>query len=372
VARFGPLPFDDFMELALYAPGAGFYETGGAAGARGGDFITSPEVGPLFGAVLARALDAWWEGLGRPDPFVVVEAAAGRGALCRAVLDAAPACAPALRYLLVERSERLRALQPSLVPVEPAFDVLGPMAPADEEDVDGARALPGHGPRVASLPALPAGPLVGVVVANELLDNLPVSLLAWSGSSWSEVRVGHDLAEVLVPAAPALAEEAARLVGGAMAGMRAGARIPLQHRAAAWVRDACSILSRGRVVAVDYAVDDTASLARRPWRAWLRTYRGGGPGGGPLDAPGTQDVTCEVCIDQLARARPLAACRTQAELLDAYGLAALVDEARAAWQARAADGGLAALAARSRLSEADAITDVSGLGGFRVLEWSIP
>ena len=105
--RQGPIPFADFVELALYDPDGGFYELGGRAGRRG-DFLTSPEVGPLFGAVIARALDTWWAGLGCPDPYVVVEAGAGAGALARSVLDAAPSCAPALRYVLVERSAALR------------------------------------------------------------------------------------------------------------------------------------------------------------------------------------------------------------------------------------------------------------------------
>ena len=71
--------FDEVMELALYHPVGGFYEGGGRAGRGGADFITSPEVGGLFGAVMARALESWWEALGRPDPFLVVEAGAGRG-----------------------------------------------------------------------------------------------------------------------------------------------------------------------------------------------------------------------------------------------------------------------------------------------------
>ena len=61
--RLGPLPFDEVVDLALYHPEFGFYSRGGGAG-RGQDFLTSPEVGPLFGAVLANALDAWWRELG--------------------------------------------------------------------------------------------------------------------------------------------------------------------------------------------------------------------------------------------------------------------------------------------------------------------
>ena len=94
--RFGSLSFEAVMELALYDREHGFYAAGGQAG-RGGDFITSVEVGPLFGAVIARALDHWWNQMGHPDPFVVVEAGAGVGMLARTVLGAEPRCAPALR-----------------------------------------------------------------------------------------------------------------------------------------------------------------------------------------------------------------------------------------------------------------------------------
>jgi len=107
ILREGPVRFDVAVEQLLYGD-EGFFTRGGGAGRRA-DFLTSPEVGPLFGAVVARALDAEWARLGRPDPFVVVEAAAGRGALARAVLDATPACRPALRYVCVERSAVLRA-----------------------------------------------------------------------------------------------------------------------------------------------------------------------------------------------------------------------------------------------------------------------
>ena len=77
--------FDEYMDLALYAPDEGFFATGGGAGRGGADFLTSPEVGPLFGTVVGEYLDRRWEALGCPDPFVVGEAAAGRGALAMSV-----------------------------------------------------------------------------------------------------------------------------------------------------------------------------------------------------------------------------------------------------------------------------------------------
>jgi SAM-dependent MidA family methyltransferase len=321
IAERAPLGFDEVVELVLYHPEHGFYETGGGAGRRGGDFLTSPELGPLFGAVLARALDAWWTKLGRPAPFTVVEAGAGRGTLARAILKASPACLPALTYVAVERSSALRAAHP---------------------------------PGVESAATLPDGPLVGVVLANELLDNLPFGLLERTDDGWAEVRVTADLDEVLVPVDAGWAPDAPL-----------GARIPVQRAARAWVDAARAIIERGRVVVIDYA-DTAPSMAQRPWTDWVRTYRSHGRGGHPLADLGRQDVTCEVAVDQLPRPT---SDRSQSEFLRAHGIDELAAEAREAWQARAHIGDLQALVFQSRIHEAAALTDAAGLGAFRVLEW---
>ena len=314
---------------------------------------------------MARALDSWWHDLGRPDPFVVVEAGAGTGTLAASVLAAAPACASALRYVMVERSPVLRAAQQELPLEAPAF-VLGPTDHPDDEE---ARPLPGQGPLVTALPELPAVNVEGVVIANELLDNVAFRLLERGEGGWSEVRVGEEagrLHEILVPVPPDLAAEADRLAGDA----GSGARIPLQHQAKEWVRAALSSLDRGRLVVIDYA-DRTPSLATRPWSEWVRTYRSHARGGHPLDGPGTQDITCEVAVDQLASVARPAIVRSQAEFLDAHGMGALAEAAAAAWQAGAARGDLEALRARSRVGEARALADPAGLGAFRVVEWDV-
>jgi SAM-dependent MidA family methyltransferase len=362
IAREGPIRFDAFVDLALYGDG-GFFASGAGAGRRA-DFITSPEVGPLYGAVVARAIDAEWLRLGRPDPFVVVEGGAGRGALAKAVLDAQPECAPALRYVLVERSATLRAEADSLLPIEPAENVFGAVVGGD---LDEERVVPGTGPVVAVLDDLPLVPVVGMIIANELLDNLPFRLFERRDASWHEVLVGSEggtLHEIVVEAPEDDIAECDRLAPDAPD----GARIPLQHDACAWVVRAHESLVRGRIVLVDYA-DTTSSMAGRPPGEWLRTYRGHDRGGDPLDAPGEQDVTCEVAIDQL---RPPTSDRSQAAWLRAHGVDDLADAARDAWQARAHIGDLEALKARSRAGEASAITDPGGLGAFRVLEWQVP
>ncbi len=370
LAAGGPVGFDQVVERALYDPAHGFYATGGRAG---GDFLTSPEVGPLFGAVLARALDRWWHELGRPDRFTVVEAGAGVGTLARSVLAAAPACASVLDYVLVERAAGLRAHHGAHLD----------LADADADAV--LPGAPGSGPRVWSRASLPEERITGVIVANELLDNLAFGLLERDPRGWSQVQVGvtdstpepasgatlrpapgsdPGLVEVLVAASPAHAAWAEQLAADAPI----GARIPDQAAARDWVAQALDRIDRGRLVVFDYA-DTTASLARRPMGDWVRTYRAHGRGGGPLEDLGRQDVTCEVATDQLDLVRPADAARTQAAFLADHGLDELVAEGRRVWTERAHIGDLAAIRARSRVGEAEALTDPAGLGAFTVLEW---
>jgi SAM-dependent MidA family methyltransferase len=332
-AAGGAIPFSAYVELALYGP-HGFYTDAAAPGAAGrrGDFLTSPEVGPLFGVVVARFLDAEWDRLGRPEVFTVVDAGAGPGTLARSVLAAKPGCAAALRYVAVEVSDAQRERHP---------------------------------PDVVSVAAMPVEPVTGVVLANELLDNLPFRLAVHDGA-WREeyVMAGRDgsFAEVLsAPFDPLPAVLPPRPAHGA--------RAPLQDAAAAWLTEARRLVVRGSVVVVDYARPSTAELAALPWRSWLRTYRAHDRGRHPLADPGDQDITVDVALDQLPEPD---AVRSQAQFLQRSGIAELVTEGRRAWDAAAAAPDLGALAMRSRAREAEALLDPAGLGGFSVMQWIAP
>lgn len=348
IARRGPLPFDEYLELALYAPEVGFYESGGVAGRARGDFVTSPEIGPLFGAVVAQALDSWWDELGRPDPFTVLDVGAGPGTLALAVRAASPRCAPALEYVLVERSAAQRVRH------------------AEHLELSSVGGDPGQGPRFISRADLPGQRIVGVVLANELLDNLPFRALQHSPAEWQAVHVGvgsdGELLEVLVDADPAdLARIAPLVPHPPERGL-----VPVAAGAADWVTEALVRLERGRLVVFDYAAP-TAVLADREGE-WLRTYRGHERGEHPLARPGSQDITADVPTDQLP---PPSSDRSQAAFLAHHGIAELVEEGRRRWTERAHLGDLEAIRARSRIGEAEALTDPAGLGGFRVLEWVV-
>lgn len=316
------------MNISLYGEN-GFYSVSGRAGRRG-DFITSPEVGPLFGTVLARSIDEWWSELGEPDEFTVIDAGAGPGTLARSIIAAAPDCLSALRYLAVEVTAAQRETHPS---------------------------------NVESRSSMPSGPIIGVVLANELLDNLPFRLFVFD-STWQEafVAIGGGDAGSFV--------EVLRTPPSLPAGLPPtaphGARVPVQTQAAQWVADTLRLIERGRLVVFDYCTPTTGELANRPWREWLRTFREHERGGHYLQSPGEQDITSQVVVERLPVSTSVT---TQADYLRDWGIDSLVGEGRQYWSRHASAPDLAAMKMRSRISEAEALLDPDGLGSFKVLEW---
>ena len=328
-AAGGAIPFSEYMQLALYGQG-GFYTTGGRAGRRGGDFITSPEVGPLFGTVIAHVLDAWWKELGSPSRFDVVECGAGPGTLARSILAAQPECADAMHYVAVEISASQRALHPQ---------------------------------GVESRETMPDDPITGVILANELLDNLPFRLFVFD-SSWMEAFVsqasGGQFVEVL--RAPAFVPSCLPQTAPH------GSRAPVQDAAAAWVQDCLSKIDHGRLLSFDYCSASTAEIALTPWREWLRTYRDQGRGTHYLSELGSQDITAQVMLDQLPTGFSSS---TQADFFKHWGIDELVREGADYWEKLKQAPDVAAMKMRSRSSEATSLTDLSGLGAFNALSWQM-
>jgi SAM-dependent MidA family methyltransferase len=155
----GWIPFSRFMELALYAPGAGYYSGGAAKLGRDGDFTTAPEMSPLFGQTLAHVVA---DLVSKTTPQIM-EFGAGTGKLARDLLTELAAMGVAVhRYAIVELSGELRARQQQM--------------------------LRGF-PQVTWLDQFPAV-FSGVVLGNEVLDAMPVQLVTKTAQGWRERGIG--------------------------------------------------------------------------------------------------------------------------------------------------------------------------------------
>ncbi len=327
----GPIAVSEFVEAALYDPVDGFYAGTGRAG-RSGDYLTAPEVGPLFGAVLARALDAWWSQSARTRPFSVVEYGAGPGTLARAVISAAPTCLTegALRWVMVELSDSQRALHPR-------HEFVSSVSEFPDDEIGAS-----------------------VVLANELLDNLPFDIVERTVDGWMEVVVDVGVGKEFVIRAGSK---------GADPGIAAptGTLLPVQTAARRWVAEMHCRHPDARLVVFDYCASK-AELVKRDG-GWLRTFRLHEDNRPWLEDPGSCDITADLDLSTLQIDHEAASIQTQARFLQSHGIEELVEEGRVMWAAEAHAGGLAALAGRSRIREAETLLDPNGMGSFAVLEW---
>jgi SAM-dependent MidA family methyltransferase len=288
-AAGGRIPFARFMELALYHPAWGYYQSAERRPGRPGDFLTAPETHPFFGIALARQIAECWERLGRPDPFVVREYGSGIGALAWDVIaglsQEAPECRAALQYRLVETNPH--RLAESLA----GFAGAGLGKVAQAEDIP-----PGSDPE----------PIVGVVIANEVADALPVHRLIWRDGCLREGWVGWSgggLAEVegeLSPEAAAVDPE--RMLREQGVALGEGDRIEISPAAAAWFTSAARGLRRGYAIVIDYGYPAPELYRAHRLQGTVRAHREHTVTADPFRHVGEQDLTAHVDFSALRRA----------------------------------------------------------------------
>jgi SAM-dependent MidA family methyltransferase len=267
----GPITFAAFMTAALYDPADGYYMTRSDRTSRTGDFLTAPEMDPLFGAALAAHLEAGWERLGRPDPFELHEHGAGSGALASGLLH----------ELRARRSPLLDALRYRPLEVDPAR----------EAAVLRRLETEGFGPQTA----VPQDDVAaGAIVANELLDALPVHRLTVADDQVRELyttwRDGWFAEEPGPPSDPGLE---ATLAASAIE-LREGDRAEVSLAAQEWIRGVAARLARGWLLLLDYGGPGAGLWGERHPEGLLRTYRAHHAAADPYRAVGLQDLTAHV------------------------------------------------------------------------------
>jgi SAM-dependent MidA family methyltransferase len=275
----GWLPFDRYMERALYAPGLGYYGGGAIKFGRrpedGSDFVTAPELSPLFAATLARPIA---QALEASSTRHVMEFGAGTGKLAAGLLNALDALGAQFdSYSIVDLSGELRERQRKTIEAD----------------------APSLAARVRWLDALPER-FEGVVIGNEVLDAMPVRLFAHASGAWKErgvtLRDGGFAFDDRPVSSP---QDAAFLASVEVE----GDYLTETHEAGrAFTRTVCTMLTRGAALFIDYGFPRHEYYHAQRAQGTLMCHYRHRAHGDPFVYPGLQDITAHVEFTGIAEA----------------------------------------------------------------------
>lgn len=259
----GPIPFSDYMGRCLYHPSYGYYARPGATTvSRDGDFMTSVSVGPVFGMLLARRLHSFWTANRSPSLFTVIEIGPHDGSLALDILNAIKVLDPkfdeAVQYFVVEPLSSRRPLLAQRL---------------------GQRAEVVESPEELEFS-------FGAVLANEVLDALPVPLYLRSRDQWHEVFVGSRNGQLDWDTRSAAISFPDSLPEGYVSEGSPDFESLLKPYAEA--------MERGLFIWIDYGLEEIDLLHPARTAGTLRCFRKHRSDAHPLDDPGEQDITADV------------------------------------------------------------------------------
>ena len=267
-----PLSFADYMAQALYEPGLGYYMAGAAKFGESGDFITSPEVSPLFGASLAVQASQVLSEVGGG----VLELGAGSGRLAGSILQASEP-QEAYPYWILEPSAELVARQKTL---------LREMLSAAQFE------------RVTWLDTLPAN-FTGLIIANEVMDALPVERFI-IGDTVEQVVVAEDLSSDTVSANPALLAAVRALEEDMDHALAPGYSSEVCLLLKPWLAGLAASLARGAMILIDYGYPRSEYYSEERVAGTLACYYRHRMHDNPYLYPGLQDITAHVDFTRVA------------------------------------------------------------------------
>jgi SAM-dependent MidA family methyltransferase len=300
-AAGGWISFERYMDLALYAPGLGYYSAGARKLGSGGDFTTAPEISSLFGACIAKQCA---EVLGEVANGSILEVGAGTGRLAVDLLTRLESLGvlPA-HYFVLEVSADLRERQYNLA----------------------RECIPHLLPRMTWLDTPPSDGFDGVILANEVLDALPVARFRWHETACEELGVAVSEGLFHWSARPSSAAMTAtcRLLGAAAGGWDGGYISEYCPRLAPWAQSVVQGLSRGAALWFDYGLPRPQYYLPERHEGTLICHFRQRASENPFLHPGLQDISAWVDFTALAQACSAARCQLAGFTTQAYFLAGL-------------------------------------------------
>jgi len=299
----GSISFADYMQHALYAPGLGYYSAGATKLGADGDFVTAPEISPLFGRVLARQCAFV---LGQLNSGKVLEPGAGTGALAVSMLQKLDELASLPdRYLILEVSADLKERQQARI----------------------LRECPQYYERVEWITDIPQN-FIGVVVANEVADAIPVERFRIQEKEVLQARVetnGHGFGWQYAAAPTRLCDAVRSIEADIGRSLSNGYESEFSSRSANWVTELSTSVKEGLILLIDYGLSRREYYAPERGRGWLRCHFRPHAHNDPLVLPGIQDITSWVDFSAVAEAATNAGMNvagyvTQAHLLIGGGI----------------------------------------------------
>jgi len=344
----GAVPFARFMELALYAPGVGYYETKRNPG-RGGDFYTSVSTGELFGQLLAFQFAEWLEQSPvAGNPLAIIEGGAHDGALAKDILTWIRAHRPKLferlQYVILDPSPQRQSWQKKT------------LAKFRDKSlwICGFSELKNWQLAVSNRQRLR-----GIIFSNELLDAFPVHRLGWDakGKKWFEWGVAWDgekfvWARMECGRQPAVGRELLEVLPD-------GYAIEISPAAETWWRAAANTLGDGKLLTIDYGLTEDERFLPHRREGTLRAYFRHHPAGDLLANVGEQDLTAHVNFSAIQSAGEACGLATESFSTQSQFLTRILEKA-------AGDPSFGDWAARAR--QFQTLTHPEHLGrAFRVL-----
>ncbi|HEX5400241.1 MAG TPA: SAM-dependent methyltransferase [Verrucomicrobiae bacterium] len=296
IHKSGVLPFARFMELALYCPDCGYYETKKDIG-RHGDFFTSVSVGPLFGELLARQFAAWLEEMSASGRGLkIMEAGAHDGRLAADILNwlqlHRPKLFPEIEYVILEPSTRRRGWQK-----ETLQDFVPRIRWVSDFQVMAGRDS--------------AGPeFHGIIFSNELLDAFPVHRFGWDAQNrtwfeWGVTSEGDNFVWMRIKNSEFSVQNSELETA-----LPDGYIVETCPGAENWWRQAARVLTGGRLLAIDYGFTDSELFSPARSRGTLRAYFRHQVADDLLANPGRQDLTAHVNFSAIQKAGEAAGLKT--------------------------------------------------------------